>query len=140
MHKNVITLTDDLWMNLPYEYWNLHQYRASLAHKVNHSFKKQNCIFNTAFNPRFGVVRGIEAARDIRRGEQIFVDYGYPIEDLNPPWYVDLYVQEVGKLPMEVTTAPMKQIKRINDREFDGVVAVDENVIKRKRNFWKNRI
>ncbi len=27
IHKNVITLTDDIWMNLPYELWNLDKFR-----------------------------------------------------------------------------------------------------------------
>ena len=73
-------------MNLPYELWNLDKFRASLAHKMNHSFKKMNCQFITVYNPRFGVVRGAEATRDIAKGEQIFVEYGYPIEDMYPPW------------------------------------------------------
>ncbi len=75
--------------------------RASLAHKLNHSFKKANCVFISVYNPRFGVIRGAETTRNVRKGEQIFVEYGYPIEDLYPPWYVDLYLQEVGPLPKE---------------------------------------
>ena len=39
IHKNVITLTDDIWINLPYELWTLDKFRASLMHKINHSFK-----------------------------------------------------------------------------------------------------
>ncbi len=39
--------------------------------------------------------------RDIRKREQVFVEYGYPIEDLYPPWYVDLYLEEMGPLPKE---------------------------------------
>ncbi len=134
VHKNVITLTDDLWMNLPFEWWTLDKYRASLAHKVNHSFKKANCQFNTAFNPRFGVVRGVEATRDIQKGEQIFVEYGYPIEDLYPPWYVDLYLQEVGKLPPEAATTMASKRSKSDENEQ---VAVNQNVLLQRRKFQR---
>lgn len=59
VHKNLIILENDIQMNIPYEFWNLDKYRATLAHKVNHSFKNINSEFNFVYHPRFGWIRGL---------------------------------------------------------------------------------
>ena len=38
-HKYAIELNGDQWMNLPAEYVGLSNYRATLGHFVNHSFR-----------------------------------------------------------------------------------------------------
>ena len=60
-----------------------------------------NCRFVTVYHPRWGAVRGLESKRDIKRGEELFVHYGYDVDgdSLNPPWYYQAYQSEVGELP-----------------------------------------
>ena len=53
-------------IKIPEEFSVLHGYRATLAHKVNHSFKNANAEFNSAYHMRFGFIRGLEATRDIK--------------------------------------------------------------------------
>lgn len=88
-------------MNIPFEFWSLDKYRATLAHKVNHSFRAMNSEFNLVYHPRFGWIRGIHATRPISRGEEVLCHYGYEVDGntLNPQWYLNLYEQEVGPLP-----------------------------------------
>ena len=39
-------------------------------------------------SPRFGDIRTVEATRDIKRGEELFVDYGYSIDSaFQPRWW-----------------------------------------------------
>ena len=94
-------LADNVNLNIPYEYWDISKFRATLSHKVNHSFTKTNCAFILVFHPRYGTVRGVEATRNISKGEEILVNYGYGFDTLNPKWFYEVYVQEVGPLPDE---------------------------------------
>jgi hypothetical protein len=53
-------------------------FRASFAHKTNHSFMP-NAEFVSFEHPRFGLVPCILATHDIMEGEEIFVHYGYDL-------------------------------------------------------------
>ena len=66
-------------------------YRSSLAHKMNHSFRN-NCQFSDMEHPIFGHIPCTMANRDIKRGEELFVHYGYSLTDC-PEWYEELYNQ-----------------------------------------------
>ena len=90
-HEEIINL------NVLPEYGSLVKYRASLGHKVNHSFKNFNAIFGKAFHPRFGDIKSIYAEADIKKGEEILVHYGYQPGGLVPKWVSDLYFEETGK-------------------------------------------
>jgi hypothetical protein len=46
-------------MNFPPGYRSLSEYRATLGHYVNHSFKKTNAEFSSVFHPRFGNVMAV---------------------------------------------------------------------------------
>ena len=36
---------NDIWdNNIPKEFWNISKYRATLGHKINHSFKEVNVM------------------------------------------------------------------------------------------------
>ena len=92
MQKNLITLDDDITIDVPPKYSNIVDYRSSLGHKVNHNFvdKMVNAEFGLMNHPRFGLVRCIRSTRAIGVGEEIFVNYGYgtDIEDEgHPTWY-----------------------------------------------------
>ena len=84
-------------MNIPESYWNISRYRATLGHKMNHSFKFAKAQMSHAFHPRFGDVRAYYANSNITKGEEIFVNYGYKKGGTVPQWYTLLYEKEVGK-------------------------------------------
>eukprot|EP00094_Tigriopus_californicus_P012910 TCALIF_12483-PA protein Name:"Similar to SETD7 Histone-lysine N-methyltransferase SETD7 (Homo sapiens)" AED:0.33 eAED:0.34 QI:0/0/0/0.66/0/0.33/3/0/235 len=92
IHRMLIVLEGDLEMNLPRPYWELAQYRATLGHKVNHSFHQTNAEFIMSYHPRFGWIRALRATKRVSRGQEILVDYGYPIDDeQSPAWYLEAY-------------------------------------------------
>ena len=101
VHKNLIGYGTDneglINMNVPPEYWSLDKYRATLGHKVNHSFKKPNTEFGNAIHPRFGPIRTIVATENIKRGEEILCDYAYSEESAIPIWYGKAYKEEYGE-------------------------------------------
>ena len=52
-------------------------YKATLAHKVNHSRNRTNAHSKTILDsPRYGLVKTFVAARDIKKDEEILIDYG----------------------------------------------------------------
>ena len=89
-------LDERLDLHVPVPYWDITAFRHSLGHKLNHSFKRMNTKFGRAYHPRFGNTRAIIAIKDIARGEEILVDYGYELGSFVPPWYSALYKEEVG--------------------------------------------
>ena len=100
MHKNLIgfsTYYSNIHINLPQEYWGIVQYRATLTHKVNHSFKRANVKFSSAIHPRYGPIRTVVATKDIKKGEEILVDYGYGKDSAIPRWFEQAYIEESGK-------------------------------------------
>ena len=56
-----------------------------MAHKTNHSFVP-NAELVTFDHPRFGVIPCVTATHDIEAGEEIFVHYGYHLNNC-PDWY-----------------------------------------------------
>ena len=68
-----------------YCYPRLDQYCATLAHKANHSFTP-NTRWGRLDHPRFGQVVTIIAIKDIQVGEEVSVNYKYPVI-LAPEWY-----------------------------------------------------
>ena len=76
-------------MDLPPQYWSPDQYCASLAHKVNHSFRP-NSEFVRFHHPRFGLrCLAIRTFQPIMEGEEIFINYRYD-PDSAPAWYSGL--------------------------------------------------
>ena len=84
-------------MNIPPEYWSINKYRATLGHKVNHSFNKTNTDFGSAIHPRYGPIRTIVSSKDIKKGEELLCDYQYGTDSAIPNWYGIAYREEVGK-------------------------------------------
>ena len=72
-------------LDVPPHYWSHHNYRASLAHKANHSFQP-NCGFRRFAHPRFGLsCLAITTFKLIQAGEEIFVNYNYKLQ-YAPQW------------------------------------------------------
>ena len=76
-------------LDVPPQYWSHKNYRASLAHKANHSFEP-NCGFRRFQHPRFGLgCLAITTFKTIRAGEEIFVNYRYS-PDSAPVWFSEM--------------------------------------------------
>ena len=96
---------DDYWRNwraspryyLPKHYWMISNYRATLGHKVRHSFKHDKTSFGKVHHPRFGEIRSIYAKETINKGEEVLVNYGYLEGRLVPQWIEDLYFKDMGQ-------------------------------------------
>ena len=63
-------------LNIPAKYRDLNSYNATLGHLVNHQ-TPPNVYFGMIDHPRFGKVRSLVLLRDMKAGEELFVDYGY---------------------------------------------------------------
>ena len=98
--RNLMILEMPVFIHLPEPYWNISNYRATLGHKLNHSFRYAKTVIGKAFHPRFGHTRSAFASADITKGEEIFLDYQYwnyvGRNDL-PTWVSELYLEETGK-------------------------------------------
>ena len=98
IQRNLISFQGPIKIHIPEPYWNISNYRSTLGHKVNHSFKTPPMAnFGYAFHPRFGNIRCVYAEANITKNEEIFVHYGYPRRANVPDWYADLYFKETGK-------------------------------------------
>ena len=53
--------------------------------------------FDFVTSPRFGDTRCLRSTRMIRRGEELFVDYGYDLKYDVPRWYRALHEATFGK-------------------------------------------
>ena len=83
--------------NMNKEFWPLAKYRATLAHFHNHSFKKDKCVIDMCYHPRFGMIRCMTVTKPIRRGQEILTNYGYTEDSTVPEWYEKVYKEETGK-------------------------------------------
>ena len=84
-------------MDIPECYRKIETYRATLGHKMNHSFKFAKAQMIHVHHPRFGSIRAYYATSIISKGEEILVNYGYTKGNWVPPWYSSLYEKELGK-------------------------------------------
>jgi len=84
----------NLCIDLPPELGNdVTKYRATLGHKVNHSFEP-NCEFVLlSSHPVLGTVMGLAALRDITADQELRVNYGYNVtsDPDQPAWFVKLW-------------------------------------------------
>ena len=85
---------ETFYIDFPPSQARLSVYSASLGHKVNHSFKP-NCVFGSMFHPRWGRVRTVVTTSEVRRGEELLVDYGYDLLRC-PDWYRDMWTATIG--------------------------------------------
>lgn len=92
LNGNTISLDEDTVIDVPSPLDQIDKYCASLGHKGNHSFTP-NCKYDPYIHPRFGPLKCIRTLREVRRGEELTVAYGYdhktPGKDdpEAPDWY-----------------------------------------------------
>ena len=79
-----ITFNEDYDLDIPEEMTSVANYKASLGHKVCHSFTP-NCEFDNFEHPRFGEIKCVVTLRPISQGEEITVNYQYQLS-VAPPW------------------------------------------------------
>eukprot|EP00092_Neocalanus_flemingeri_P005708 GFUD01006148.1.p1 GENE.GFUD01006148.1~~GFUD01006148.1.p1 ORF type:complete len:499 (+),score=146.27 GFUD01006148.1:42-1538(+) len=73
--------------------WSYQDYKASLGHKVNHSWQP-NCQYAKFYHPVFGhTALGIRTIRQVARGEELSTNYRYDV-DACPEWYYRLYNEQ----------------------------------------------
>ena len=80
-------------IDIPPEYISTKVYKATCAHKCNHSFTP-NAKFALFDHPRFGAVPSILTIKEIKAGDEITVSYDYAMDDA-PPWYQELFAQRI---------------------------------------------
>ena len=85
------------YINVLKEHWNISNYRATLGHKVNHSFTKNNAKFRSVNHPRHGPIVSVVSKRKIKKGEEILCSYGYDEDALVSSWYANVYKEELNK-------------------------------------------
>jgi len=94
-------------IDIPPEYVSVKRYRASLAHKANHSFTP-NAKFSLFEHPRFGKVPAVMLTEDVGAGNEVMVSYDYALDDA-PPWYQQLFTQRL-----------MESYRKTKSTEFDA--------------------
>jgi len=77
------------YVDIPIECIDLDNYRASLAHKANHSFSP-NCKFVAVDHPRFGRIPSLKTLETIPRYAELFSHYKYDTA-LAPRWYQEAW-------------------------------------------------
>lgn len=84
-----VNFNTELDLDVPADMRRLDQYCATLAHKANHSFTP-NTRWGRLDHPRFGLVVTIIAIKTIQVGEELTVNYKYPVT-IAPQWYKDCH-------------------------------------------------
>ncbi|XP_040580046.1 uncharacterized protein [Lepeophtheirus salmonis] len=87
MEQNeIIYLPDELGMDTS-------RYKATLAHKINHSFENFNSYFKLTSHPKYkSMIPGVEALTFIPKGTEILCFYNDYFYESNP-WFQDLWKQ-----------------------------------------------
>ena len=86
-----IACGEDMDLDIEQDRTSVGRYRATLAHKTQHSFSP-NSHFAQFWYPKFGQIMSIVADRNIEQGEEIFVCYHYVMAKA-PEWYQELWFQ-----------------------------------------------
>merc|ERR1712107_386095 len=88
------------------------QYCATLAHKANHSFTP-NVEWGIFEHPRFGLIRSLRAIRDLKKGDELLVNYHMTVAK-SPEWYRQVWLQWMRK-----TKKDDAAIQRYIDRQYE---------------------
>lgn len=80
-------------LDIPSKFVSTKAYKASLAHKANHSFQP-NGKFILFHHPRFGPVPAISTTTNVEKNAEITVSYDYAMDEA-PPWYQELFAKRI---------------------------------------------
>ncbi len=99
-------------LNIPRECRSTNVYRATLGHKICHSFQP-NAIYSYAYHPRFAkILRSAVSIKDINAGEEITCDYKYSLHKA-PKWYINSlreYLKDNSNLSEEGIGITLKHV------------------------------
>uniref|UniRef100_A0A0K2T4L7 SET domain containing (Lysine methyltransferase) 7 [Monodelphis domestica] n=1 Tax=Lepeophtheirus salmonis TaxID=72036 RepID=A0A0K2T4L7_LEPSM len=82
-----IRLDEQTILDIPHE-WLASGYRATLGHKVCHSFEP-NAEYSYTFHPLYGRIRCIKSLKALSADEEIKCNYKYSLKKKPPAWYID---------------------------------------------------
>ena len=85
LNSNALSINDEFCVDIPPHLSSESAYCATLGHFANHCWQKQNCQYEQYYSPRFGHIKCLRAIKNIKKNEEIFVDYDY--KDEFPKWY-----------------------------------------------------
>ena len=102
-------------LDIPEEFRDFENYRASLAHKTNHSFLPSAEI-DDFVHPRFGLIPCIVSQTDIDVDEEIFIHYGYGLNHC-PEWYADAWSKGEYPIPESFKEWHNKVVETTDDDE-----------------------
>lgn len=69
-------------------------YKATLGHKINHSFSAWNCMFHNLDHPRFGLIPAARTTETVREGQELLCMYQHEYHHA-APWFQELYRKEI---------------------------------------------
>lgn len=84
-------------MDLPDDFIATDKYRATLGHKINHSFRP-NCKWDTCQHPVFGRIPRIVTLKDIQPGQELschyMIDLNEACQKEEMTWYMKAWEEE----------------------------------------------
>ena len=98
-----------LRMDIPDKYVSLDNYRATLGHKMNHSFDS-NCFEWFFEHPRFGTIPCEKTKRPVKAGEELTLDYEYDPNNC-PDWFREALTTFLSNISEE-------QLGNLNSKYF----------------------
>jgi len=107
-------------LDIPKGYESSSKYCATLAHKINHTFSP-NAEWTLFEHPRFGLIRGVKAERDLLQDEEILINYQMNLAG-SPEWYRILWMQH----QRHVKKCSDAAIKRILERYTENTLKTVE--------------
>jgi len=84
---SVIHLPDDVGRSTE-------KYKATLGHKINHSFFRYNCLFHSLDHPRFGLIPAARVVERVTEGAEILCHYEIGYAE-GAPWFQELWRREI---------------------------------------------
>ncbi|TRY70278.1 hypothetical protein TCAL_11546 [Tigriopus californicus] len=90
-----IKVNDKEVIYLPSEFGrDTSKYRATLGHKINHSFSAWNCMFHAMDHPRFGTIPAVRTTEKVEPDQELLCLYEIQYHE-GAPWFQELWRQEL---------------------------------------------
>lgn len=116
------------YMDIPPDYVSITRYRATLGHKINHSFDP-NCRWGIINHPTFGRIPRVVTIKNIKAGTELSCHYMIDMaeavaDEVHCKWYVDLWEEfSSGGNKKELPTNSQQE-KELMDTTTSDVVTV----------------
>jgi hypothetical protein len=77
-------------------------YRATLGHKINHSFESWNCMFHVMDHPRFGTIPAARTTVRVDKDRELLCHYQWEYHEGGPWYQVRVFFNQVTKVAIRV--------------------------------------